>query len=264
MLFKRAIALITAIISVLFVVSLGGCFGGDGETESVRNGSRESGEIVESESEKDEALETSEISEETEELNDTMGVIYDYDEDKDCYYVRGEQANSELNVEELTILAKYDDGTHGVKAVTYIAEKAFMGNKALRKVILPESIASLDGCVFQWCKNLEYVSMIGIRNLDYNGKSLGFGVRRGNNFMDCTALKSVILNPRFVTNCQQFFLNGGEPKKPILDIYVYAASGMPEFGVGTNTNLLTGDIYYYSETERSGSWRYLDGVATLW
>ena len=82
-LFKRPIALITAIISVLFVVSLGGCFGGDGETESVMNGSSESGKIVESEIEKDEASETSEISEETEELNDTMGVIYDYNEDKD-------------------------------------------------------------------------------------------------------------------------------------------------------------------------------------
>ncbi len=34
MLFKRAIALITVIISVIFVVSLGGCFRGDGETES--------------------------------------------------------------------------------------------------------------------------------------------------------------------------------------------------------------------------------------
>ena len=34
MLFKRAIALITVIISVIFVVSLGGCFWGDGETES--------------------------------------------------------------------------------------------------------------------------------------------------------------------------------------------------------------------------------------
>ena len=33
MLFKRTIALIIAIISVIFVVSLGGCFWGDGETE---------------------------------------------------------------------------------------------------------------------------------------------------------------------------------------------------------------------------------------
>ncbi len=49
MLFKRAIALITAIISVLFVVSLGGCFGGDGETEKTTIKSDRSEESIESE-----------------------------------------------------------------------------------------------------------------------------------------------------------------------------------------------------------------------
>lgn len=49
MLFKRTIALITAIISVLFVVSLGGCFGGDGETEKTTIKSERSEESTESE-----------------------------------------------------------------------------------------------------------------------------------------------------------------------------------------------------------------------
>ena len=49
MLFKRTIALITAIISVLFVVSLGGCFGGDGETERATIKPEESEESRESE-----------------------------------------------------------------------------------------------------------------------------------------------------------------------------------------------------------------------
>lgn len=49
MLFKRTIALITAIISVLFVVSLGGCFGGDGETEKTTIKSDRSEESIESE-----------------------------------------------------------------------------------------------------------------------------------------------------------------------------------------------------------------------
>ena len=49
MLFKKAIAIITAIISVLFVVSLGGCFGGDGETEKTTIKSERSEESVESE-----------------------------------------------------------------------------------------------------------------------------------------------------------------------------------------------------------------------
>ncbi len=49
MLFKRTIALIIAIISVFFVVSLGGCFWGDDETESVATESETSEESIESE-----------------------------------------------------------------------------------------------------------------------------------------------------------------------------------------------------------------------
>ncbi len=49
MLFKRTIALIIAIISVIFVVSLGGCFLGDDETESVTTESATSEESIESE-----------------------------------------------------------------------------------------------------------------------------------------------------------------------------------------------------------------------
>lgn len=49
MLFKRTITLITAIISVFFVVSLGSCFGGDGETEKTTIKSEGSEESVESE-----------------------------------------------------------------------------------------------------------------------------------------------------------------------------------------------------------------------
>ncbi len=49
MLFKRTIALIIAIVSVIFVVSLGGCFWGDDETESVTTESATSEESIESE-----------------------------------------------------------------------------------------------------------------------------------------------------------------------------------------------------------------------
>ena len=186
-------------------------------------------------------------------------ISYELDTEKDCYYVSGYTGTSK----EVYVCATYDDGTHGEKAVTYIAEFAFMDNTIIKKVILPDSIKSLDGCVFQGCTNLEYVSMTGVENLDYNGSALGYGTDRGNNFMNCTALKYVILNPNFTTNCQQFFLNGGNPEKAILDIYVNAASGTPNFG-GANTNLLTGTVYYYSETKLSGAWHYVNGTPTLW
>ena len=171
---------------------------------------------------------------------DSMGIAYVYDEAKDCYYVGN---NKSLNASVVKIFEKYDDGTHGEKNVTYITTSAFEGNTAITKVILPDSVKSLDGGVFQGCSNLEYVSMTGIENLDYNGSASGYGTDRGNNFMNCTALKYVILSPAFTTNCQQFFLHGSNPEKAILDIYVNAASGTPNFG-GANTNLLTGNVYH--------------------
>ena len=171
---------------------------------------------------------------------DAMGIAYVYNEAKDCYYVGN---NKSLNASVVKIFGKYDDGTHGEKNVTYITTGAFEGNTAITKVILPDCVKSLDGGVFQGCSNLEYVSMTGVENLDYNGSASGYGTDRGNNFMNCTALKYVILSPAFTTNCQQFFLHGSNPEKAILDIYVNAASGTPNFG-GANTNLLTGNVYH--------------------
>ena len=186
---------------------------------------------------------------------DAMGIAYVYNEAKDCYYVGN---NKSLNASVVKIFGKYDDGTHGEKNVTYITTGAFEGNTAITKVILPDSVKSLDGGVFQGCSNLEYVSMTGVENLDYNGSASGYGTDRGNNFMNCTALKYVILSPAFTTNCQQFFLNGSNPEKAILDIYVNAASGTPNFG-GANTNLLTGNVYYKVDdaaTVKCMQWKY--------
>ncbi len=186
---------------------------------------------------------------------DAMGIAYVYNEAKDCYYVGN---NKSLNASVVKIFGKYDDGTHGEKNVTYITTGAFEGNTAITKVILPDSVKSLDGGVFQGCSNLEYVSMTGIENLDYNGSASGYGTDRGNNFMNCTALKYVILSPAFTTNCQQFFLHGSNPEKAILDIYVNAASGTPNFG-GANTNLLTGNVYHKVDdaaTVKCLQWKY--------
>ena len=183
----------------------------------------------------------------------TMGVVYNYNEAKDCYYVGD---NKTLNVAEITILSKYNDGTHGEKAVTYVAELAFADNTIITKVILPDNVRSLDGGVFQGCVNLEYVAMTGVENLDYNGSASGYGTDRGNNFMNCTALKYVILNVDFTTNCQQFFLNGSNPEKAILDIYVNAANGAPSFAEGTNQNLLTGNIYRKGDASKCFEWNF--------
>ena len=142
------------------------------------------------------------------------------------------------------------DDIHGELPVTYVQEMAFQDNPYIERVILPDSVKSLNGSVFAGCSKLTFVSMTGVENLQYHGSSLGYVDGRGNNFINCTALKYVVLNPNFSTDAQQFFA-GTAPTQPILDIYVNAASGTPNFG-GANTNLLTGTIYYKGDASKCG------------
>ena len=147
----------------------------------------------------------------------------------------------------------YPLSVYNGKPVTYVKAKLFSG-KNITKAVLPESVKSLNGSVFADCSKLEFVSMTGVENLVYNGSSLGYGSDRGNNFINCTALKYVILNPNFTTNCQQFFLNGSTPEKTILDIYVNAASGTPKFD--GNQNLWTGKVYYKGDATKCLQWNF--------
>ena len=199
----------------------------------------------------------------------TQGVNYEYNEKNDCYYVG---ANRSLNVSELTILGTYNDGIHGEKQVKYVENKAF-ADTAITKVILPASVESLNGEAFANCTQLVYVSMIGVTNLNYNGSALGYASDRGNNFMNCTALRYVILPANFTSDCQQFFAHPDAPANPILNVYVNAESGEPKFA--QNWNLLTGNIFYKGDATKCGQWNfdengdikstshnYVDGVCT--
>ena len=178
---------------------------------------------------------------------DTQGVKYEYDSASDCYYVGD---NKTLNVEEVTILSAYDDGTHGELPVKYVAFEAFKYNGNIKKVILPESVEHLRGGAFLECGNLEFVSMIGI-------KSLTYAVDMDNNFRLCGKLKTVIVGDGFTTNCGQF--NGEEAKTT--DIYVYGTTAATFEG---NNNTLSGNVYYYSEENAENCWHYVGGIPSLW
>ena len=186
----------------------------------------------------------------------TSWVIYGYkapasNNSNGVYYVG---MNKNLDLKNVKILEQYNDGIHGELPVTYVQENAFQDNPYIEKVILPDSVKSLNGSVFAGCSKLTFVSMTGVEDLRYHGSSLGYVDGRGNNFINCTALKYVVLSPNFSTDAQQFFA-GTAPTQPILDIYVNAASGTPNFG-GANTNLLTGTIYYKGDATKCLQWNY--------
>lgn len=209
----------------------------------------------------------------------TQGVAYGYDatenNGKGVYYVG---LNTTLNLSVVEILGKYNDGIHGELPVTYVRSGAFSSNTYITKVILPESVTQLDGNVFLNCSNLQYVSMLGIKDMTFKGISRSYSTETivtGNNFLGCSKLTTLIVNKAFnlfddplALNAQQFV---GDAK--CINIYAFGSEGdsnviINKEGATGNNGLLSGKVYYYSEnkpTETSKTyWHYVDGVATLW
>lgn len=185
----------------------------------------------------------------------TQGVVYEYDREEGCYYVG---LNRTLNVSELTILGKYNDGIHDEKDVKYVGFQAFMGNPAITKIILPDSVDSLEGSAFMGCSNLEYVSMTGVTTMNWASR---YNKKDGdNNFRQCNKLKYVIIGTELTSNCGQFGTPDGElPAELMLNFYVTGVSGVPSLG-GTN-NLWTGKVYYKGDASKCLQWNYgSDGV----
>ena len=197
----------------------------------------------------------------------TQGVVYNYDSTgnngKGVYYVG---LNTTLNLSVVEILGKYNDGINGEKSVKYIAFQAFKDNTTIKKVVLPASVDSLEGMVFWGCENLEYISMTGISNLEYASPYGGSG--RNNNFRNCFKLSVVITSNALSSNVGQFGCGAADAgNKKILDFYVYGESGAPslDYKTADANNLCSGNIYYYSETQKAGCWHYDDnGNAELW
>ena len=192
----------------------------------------------------------------------TEGLLYALDEEQDCYYVSGYNGSDK----EIYVLSEYNG-----KPVTYIKNSAFFENTDITKVILPTSIKRLDGGVFQGCGNLEYVSMLGIEEMLFAQIDVPYSdakVTTNNNFIGCTKLTVLIVGEKFNLHpsgesYEQQFLSQGNPA--CIDVYVYGTSVVNcSNGSDDKNGLLTGNVYYYSETESENSWRYVDGVATKW
>lgn len=199
-------------------------------------------------------------------IYNTQGVKYGYDATNKVYYV--DKQETAFNVAEVNILPLYDDGTNGEHNVTFVRIGAFSGNAAIKKVILPASITRLDGSVFADCINLEYVSMIGVTNLESKAISGGiYGDESDyttNNFLDCEKLTTVIVNKSFTAGVQQF-KSRSDSSSVCVNIYAVGSAEEVSVNISNEQNqLYGGTVYYYSETEAAGCWHYVDGVATLW
>ena len=197
------------------------------------------------------------------------GVVYRYDGISNSYYVAG----CERSLTEVIVLDKFNDGEHGEAAVTFVKHCAFNGNGNITKVVLPASVTSFDGSVFANCANLEYVSMVGVANINVTTlqelphKAI-YGTTNdhtNHNFMNCPKLTTVVVGKNFKSGDDMFMTTRGYAAS--VDIYTLATSeadGSITLNAGKNA-MLTGNVYYYSETEASGCWHYDEGgMPVLW
>ena len=190
------------------------------------------------------------------------GVEYAYDSANQTYYVKGLKTG--VTVQEVVIVEKYNDGTNDEHPVTYVAKKAFENKTTIKRVIMP-SITDLGGQVFWGCENLEYVDMRGVTYISYankdgdgNAKRPDGSVESNNNFRFCNSLATVIVGNGYSSETGQF---NSDHTRGIVDLYVYGTSTVTTH---PDDKILSGNVYYYSDTEKAGAWHYEGGIATLW
>ena len=200
---------------------------------------------------------------------DAMGVTYAYDSASDTYFVAGYTGDSET----VNVFGTWNDGTHDEKAVTFVRANAFEANSIIKKVILLASVTDLDGYVFLNCPNLEYVSMVGVKNLvkTTQGDLKNAGKRSTAtypqnefthmNFQGCAKLTTIVVGKEFVVGENMF--NGATAYVNVYTLATGDTDGTVTLNKDTQNGMLN-NIYYYSGTEAEGFWRYVDGVAMLW
>ena len=200
----------------------------------------------------------------------TKGVTYAYDSNSGKYYVVKYTGSSEA----VNVLGTYNDGEHGEKAVTFVKNCAFGNNDAIKKVILHENITTLDGSVFANCSNLEYVEMKGVTELKrVTLHSLAHkeiypdNDFTDNNFLNCGKLTILVVGKNFTVGDGMFKIHNQPTMTACVNIYTAATSasdGMLNLNAANNA-LLTGNIYYYSESEAENCWHYdANGNAALY
>ncbi len=216
----------------------------------------------------------------------TPALLYLYDEEQDCYFVAGVK---DKDVSVVYVAGYYDDGLHGKKPVKYIGQSAFFLNIGITHLILPETVEVLYEHAFHAMQDLEYISMPGVSKItyyhygvpaepDYTGMSeaekaaaqeqyniVKQAASTGmNQFQNCMKLRTVIVKKDLVLSIQAFIHNKKiDNYQPITKIYALEKGGRISTGA-VNSNLLTGEILYYNENNKCGTWHYAeDGYSVV-
>lgn len=184
-------------------------------------------------------------------------VIHDFDENGLCKHCRkgqscityaedGERAYISGYIEgnnpsgEVYPLAKYNN-----KDVAYVA--AHCGwTGMVTKIVLPKSVTDFKGNSFEAAVNLEYISMTGVEH-----------ITTGNNFINCSKIKTVIVNKAFNLDNQQFKKHSMTAEAQGI-IYVDGTASESTFSfTAPNLNeFITGKVFYKGNATKCLQWNF--------
>lgn len=108
------------------------------------------------------------------EIDKESGISYLLDKETDTYEVAGYTGGSELVI----------PSSYNGKQVTGILDNAFKGNKTLKTVTVPETVAEIGSLAFAGCEELTTVTFAGDSAL----KKIAIGV-----FTGCAKLETVVM-----------------------------------------------------------------------
>ncbi|MBO5479720.1 MAG: leucine-rich repeat protein, partial [Clostridia bacterium] len=175
---------------------------------------------------------------------------------------------NDTSVTNVVIPATYNDGTNGEANVVAIAANAFSGNTTITSVTITSQI-TINSQAFMGCTALTTVTIVASDFITWSGDM---------QFYNCKSLRTLICGNRFTIADRVFFANCNEGAYPeayqSMNVYVSTAYGADSQAVNWDStgntdmnganNLVSNKVYFYSETEVAGGWRYVDGVATAW
>ncbi len=184
-------------------------------------------------------------------------VIHDFDENGLCKHCRkgqscisyaedGEKAYISGYIEgnnpsgEVYPLAKYNN-----KDVAYVAANCGWTGM-VTKIVLPKSVTDFKGNSFEAAVNLEYISMTGVEH-----------ITTGNNFINCSKIKTVIVNKAFNLDNQQFKKHGMTAEAQGI-IYVDGTASESTFSfTAPNLNeFITGKVFYKGNATKCLQWNF--------
>jgi hypothetical protein len=172
------------------------------------------------------------------------GLKYKYNATAKTYTVSGRTYTK--GDKEIIIPKYYNDGTNGLHPVTTISSDAMNYMYQATKIVLPNSITTIDGYAFYGCESLVDI------NIPTSVIKIGGGIISG-----CTALPQIIIPESVITIGYGLAYTG-------TSVIIYAEPTSKPDGWNNNWASGTGKAYFYSETDQAGYWHYVNNKPVLW